>query len=193
MKSDTRIGPKAYLGPGAAFAGGTLARDVVSITALAACHDLPLPLISSIRPSNERHKGWALARLKATLASLRGATVAVLGLTYKPDTDTLRRSHAVELCESLLAEGCVVKAFDPVAKNIPSSISDVSIATSPGAAIEGSDAAVICTEWADFKVLPWGELIPMMRQPLILDANGFTKHSIPRSTGVRYFSVGTAT
>lgn len=193
LKSDVRIGPKAYLGPGSAFAGGTLARDVVALTQLAASRHEPLALIPAIKQSNDRHKGWALSRLKDELGSLRGVTVAVLGLTYKPGTDTLRRSQAVELCERLLAEGCTVRAYDPAAKQLPASLQSATMSAEARAALAGADAAVVCTEWSEFKALPWVELLASMRRPLVFDANRFVKSVLPDSPGLRYFSVGKTT
>ena len=98
LRSEPRIGQKAYIRPGAAFAGGTLARDVVALTQLAREHGEPAAIFPAILAGNEAHKDWALGRLRTLLDPLAGATVAVLGLTYKPGTDTLRRSGAVELC-----------------------------------------------------------------------------------------------
>ncbi|MEO6786975.1 MAG: nucleotide sugar dehydrogenase [Chthoniobacteraceae bacterium] len=193
LKSDARIGQRAYLGPGAAFAGGTLARDVVALTQLAASRGEPITLIPAIKQSNDRHKGWALSRLKDELGGLRGVTVAVLGLTYKPGTDTLRRSQAVELCERLLAEGCEVRAFDPAAKQLPASLAAATMSPDPRSALADADAAVICTEWPEFKTLPWAELIAAMRRPLIFDANCFVKSSLPEMPALRYFSVGKTT
>ncbi len=193
LKSDARIGQRAYLGPGAAFAGGTLARDVVALTQLAASHHEPLALIPAIKQSNDRHKGWALSRLKDELGSLRGVAIAVLGLTYKAGTDTLRRSQAVELCERLLAAGCEVRAFDPAAKQLPLSLAGATMSPDPHSALAGADAAVVCTEWPEFKALPWAELIPAMRRPLIFDANRFVKSVLPEMPALRYFSVGKST
>ena len=118
LKSDVRIGPRAYLSPGPAFAGGTLARDVATLTDLGRQYGEELVLIPSIKTSNDRHKGWALAQLHRHLGSLSGKTVAVLGLTYKPQTSTLRRSSSVELCRQLISAGAVVRTFDPGATEI---------------------------------------------------------------------------
>ena len=193
LKSDVRIGQRAYLGPGAAFAGGTLARDVVALTQLAADRNEPLALIPAIKVSNDRHKGWALRRLKDELGSLRGLSVAVLGLTYKAGTDTLRRSQAVELCERLLAEGCSVRAFDPAVKRLPASLASATMSPEPRSALAGADAVVICTEWPEFRTLPWAKLLAAMRRPLVFDANRFANSSLPETPGLRYFSVGKTT
>jgi UDPglucose 6-dehydrogenase len=95
LKTESRIGPRAYLGPGAAFAGGTLARDVVFLRTLGERVERPTPLMDGVEASNRAHRGWAQRRLQAELGTLAGRTVAVWGLTYKPGTDTLRRSTAL--------------------------------------------------------------------------------------------------
>jgi UDPglucose 6-dehydrogenase len=92
LKSDARIGPRAYLSPGGPFAGGTLARDVVTLIGLGQEMHEKAPLISAIKQSNDEHRCWNFERLQLKLGALRGKTIAVLGLTYKPGTDTLRRS-----------------------------------------------------------------------------------------------------
>ena len=116
LKSESRIGPKAYLGPGGPFAGGTLARDVVTLTRLAEAKDEKISVIPAIKQSNDLHRGWVFRRLQSRLEDLRGKKIAILGLTYTTNTDTLRRSAAVELCQQLLDAGANVSAFDPVVK-----------------------------------------------------------------------------
>ena len=92
LKSESRIGPGAYLKPGAAFAGGTLARDIQFLTDIGEKLNIPTHLLSAVQASNNEHKNWAKRKLKSMLGSLSGKTISVLGLTYKPGTDTLRRS-----------------------------------------------------------------------------------------------------
>ena len=110
LKSEQRIGPKAYLSPGSAFAGGTLARDVGFLLEIAGRNGRPAHLFKGVRESNECQKNWLRDQLSSVPA---GATVAVLGLTYKPGTDTLRRSGSVELCKWLMSRGVKVRAHDP--------------------------------------------------------------------------------
>ena len=100
LKSEPRIGPGAYLSPGGPFAGGTLARDVVALTKIGQEQGEPLVLVPAIKLSNDRHKLWAIQKLREELGELSGKRVAILGLTYKPGTDTLRRSLALNYAES---------------------------------------------------------------------------------------------
>jgi UDPglucose 6-dehydrogenase len=192
LKSDARIGPKAYLGPGGPFAGGTLARDVVTLTKLAGTKGETLSLIPAIKLSNDHHRGWALRRLQLRLGDLRGKVVGVLGLTYKPDTDTLRRSAAVELCAALLQAGAVVLAFDPVVKALPADLRGVTLAADAAAAVAGADAAVVCTEWPAFRDVPWRDAVAEMRQRVFADANRFLEKELKGLPGVEHLSVGRA-
>jgi UDPglucose 6-dehydrogenase len=198
LKSDVRIGPKAYLSPGGPFAGGTLARDVVTLTKLAAEKKEKLALIPAIKKSNDEHRGWMFRRLQARLGKLKGKTVAVLGLTYKPGTDTLRRSVAVELCRELVEAGVEVRAFDPTQgesskfKVQSSKLEDVVLAKGLAEAMEGADAAVVCTEWPEFRQGNWGELVRGMKQKVVVDANRFLEKELKEVAGVEHLSVGRA-
>lgn len=190
LKSDPRIGTKAYLGPGGPFAGGTLARDVVTLSQLAKHHGEPLRLIPGIKQSNDRHRNWARRRLESCLGNLDGKRIAILGLTYTPNTDTLRRSAALELCRHLLQSGAAVQACDPAVKALPGTLADVALVPDLSAALQGADAAVLCTEWPQFRQAPWPELVTHMRRPLVIDANGFLETNLKGLAGVEHLRVG---
>jgi UDPglucose 6-dehydrogenase len=192
LKSEPRIGPKAYLGPGGPFAGGTLARDVVTLTKLAAAENEKISVIPAIKQSNDLHRGWMLRRLQSRLGDLRGKTVAVLGLTYTINTDTLRRSAAVELCRDLLAAGAGVRAFDPAVKQLPAELAPVRLAAQIADAVKGADAAVVCTEWPEFRQADWAKMAPAMRQRIFVDANRFLEKGLQNISGVEHLSVGRA-
>jgi len=192
LKSEPRIGPHAYLGPGGPFAGGTLARDVVVLTQLARARGEDVSLIPAIKQSNDGHRGWAFRRLQARLDELRGKSVAVLGLTYTANTDTLRRSAAVELCQKLLAAGAKVSAFDPAVKHLPTELSAVSLAPDVVEALKNADAAVVCTEWPQFRGANWPAIVPSMRQRVFVDANRFLEKELKNLPGVEHLSVGRA-
>jgi UDPglucose 6-dehydrogenase len=191
LKTDIRIGPRAYLSPGAAFAGGTLARDVVFLGRSAAGLGVPLHLIPSVRESNEAHRQWALRRLESELGNLDGKTVAVWGLTYKPDTDTLRRSSSVALCQALAERGSHVRVFDPAIRELPGFLA--AIATSAPSAVEAArdaDALVVATEWPAFRDVSAGELFPG-GAPIVLDAGRFLEATLGADRRLRYMTVGT--
>jgi UDPglucose 6-dehydrogenase len=193
LKSEPRIGPKAYLGPGGPFAGGTLARDVVALTKIADAKGEKISVIPAIKQSNDLHRGWAFRRLQSRLGDLRGKTIAILGLTYTTNTDTLRRSAAVELCQKLLEAGAKVTAFDPAVKSLPKELSAVALDSDIAGALKNADAAVICTEWPQFRLADWSIIVPAMKQPVFVDANRFLEKELKSSTGVEHLSVGRAT
>jgi UDPglucose 6-dehydrogenase len=188
LKSESRIGPKAYLSPGGPFAGGTLARDVVALTRVASSVDEELFLIPAAKTSNDRHKEWAISRLREELGELKGKRIAILGLTYKPNTDTLRRSLAIELARVLINEGSRVTAFDPLVTTMPSDLTQVSLTKNLGDALSQADAAVVGTEWPELLNLDWKNHLQLMRRPIVLDANEFL--SLPAVPGLIHRSVG---
>lgn len=190
LKSEPRIGPRAYLGPGGPFAGGTLARDVVSLTKLAHANGESLSVIPAIKQSNDLHRNWTFARLQSGLGDLKGRKIAILGLTYTTNTNTLRRSAAVELCERLLAAGAHLSAFDPAIKNLPAELASVSLGEGVAGVLQGADAAVICTEWPQFRQAGWDKIVPQMRGKLFVDANRFLENELKGIAGIRIFSVG---
>lgn len=192
LKSESRIGPKAYLGPGGAFAGGTLARDIAFLTKIGQEHELPLHLFPAIRASNDAHKNWPRRRLSQLLGGLSDKTIAVWGLTYKPGTDTLRRSSAIELCQWLIEQGAQVQAHDPMVKQLPEQYSAIRLCSSPLESAQNADALVIATEWPEYRAVSMPGIIAAMRKPLILDANRFLSAALGSQTNVIYVTVGKA-
>src|SRR4030095_10005200 len=152
LRTESTIGSKAYLSPGGAFAGGTLARDISFLNSVSAQKGLLTPLLSSVKVSNAQHKHWVTRKLRLLFPDLSQATVAVWGLTYKVGTDTLRRSLAVELCNWLVEQGVKVCVHDPVVKELPQKWA-VKVARSddPVAALKGAQALVISTEWPQYR------------------------------------------
>ncbi len=191
LKTEARIGPKAYLGPGAAFAGGTLARDVAFLTHVGAEHHLPMHLMEAVRASNDAHKLWPRRKLHELLGDLRGQTVAVWGLTYKPGTDTLRRSSSVELCQWLVEQGAHVRAHDPAVRTLPPELAGrIELCATPLSALEKAAALVVATEWPDYQSVPAQAVVSAMpHQPTVIDANRFLK-TLGSDPRIRYAAVG---
>jgi UDPglucose 6-dehydrogenase len=190
LRLEPRIGTRAYIKPGAAFAGGTLARDIVFLNTIASRERLHLPLLGSVITSNEAHKHWPVRRIGECLGGISGRTVAVLGLAYKPGTNTLRRSSSIELCQELASLGACVRAFDPAIQDLPPECkSFIRLATSAGAALSGADAAIVATEWPEFKSIELAIWLTM-RAPLICDPNGFLAKTLEHAPQTLYVSVG---
>lgn len=194
LKSESRIGSKAYLSPGAAFAGGTLARDVVALSQLGCARGVPTHLLTAIKTSNDAHKEWTQRSLMRTLGNVTGKTVAVWGLTYKPGTDTLRRSSAVELCRWLHDCGAVVRAHDPAVKTLPSDVARfIDLTADPIAAVAGASALVVATEWPDYRRVPPEQIAARMTRGLVIDASRFLGETVGRRPEIEYLSVGRGT
>lgn len=191
LKSDPRIGMRSYLKAGAAFAGGTLARDVVFLDTIGRSLSISTPLITAVNISNQGHKMWALNRLRMELGDLNSKTVAVLGLTYKPGTNTLRRSSSIELCENLVRNGVIVKCHDPSLKKLPPEYHGKFIFSSSIIdALKGAQALVIATEWPDYKKLSIDDILQNMQKPIVIDANRFLEKNIGEDQRICYFAVG---
>jgi UDPglucose 6-dehydrogenase len=190
LKGEARIGPKAYLSPGAAFAGGTLARDVEFLRAVGSRRSLASPLLGAIRVSNDAHKHWAERKLVEFLGELTGRTIGVWGLTYKPGTSTLRRSLSVELCNALIARGARLRVHDPAAEALPAAWTGaVERCDDPIGATVDVDALVVATEWPEYRRIADGAGKRLKPGQFVLDPNRFLApwSSIP---SIRYVSVG---
>jgi UDPglucose 6-dehydrogenase len=193
LKSETRIGPNAYLNPGAAFAGGTLARDVTFLERVGAEHNQPTQILSAVLASNLNHRTWVHRKLQSLLGHLRDQKVAVWGLTYKPGTNTLRRSDSVELCEWLTSQGAVVQAHDPAIQVLPDKLAERFILSrTPIAALEGATALVLATGWPEYKTLDAETIVSAMRAPIVIDPNRFLEKTLGSDSRIRYATVGKA-
>lgn len=200
LKSESRIGPRAYLAPGDSFAGGTLARDIVFLRELAARHALPSDVFTGVERGNSAHKSWARRKLLSLLGSPEGdtavladAVIAMWGLTYKPGTSTLRRSSAVELCRWLTDAGASVQAHDPAVAGLPAELSgQMKLCEDARAAIEGASALVVCTPWPEYRQFPAQTLRSAMATPVVIDAGGFLSSSLGEDPGIVYVRVGSA-
>lgn len=192
LKTDVRIGRKAYLSPGQAFAGGTLARDVVTLSRIGKEKGAQLSLIPSILKSNAAHKKWALEKCLA-LKKTRGAkSIGILGLTYKPFANTLRRSSSLELCRELLRAGFKIKAHDPAvkAKDLDATFKKIDFHDDASGVFEGADAVVLATPWPAFRELQWESLVKKMRRPVLLDPNSFLRDHVKKISKLSYSAVG---
>jgi UDPglucose 6-dehydrogenase len=190
LRSEPRIGEKAYIRPGSAFAGGTLARDVVFLGSLGEREKLKLPLLKGIIPSNRQHGLWPLRQVQNRLASLAGRTIAVLGLSYKPGTSSIRRSGAIELVRGLLADGAIVRAYDPEVKSLPPEFSAVILCNSALEAANGASCLVVSTEWPSFRDVPAAEIAKRLSHPLVIDMNRYLSASIGREPAIEYVTFG---
>jgi UDPglucose 6-dehydrogenase len=190
LKTETRIGPRAYVSPGGPFAGGTLARDIAFLEIESQLHQLATPLLSAVRPSNDEHKNWVRRKLLMHFGSLSGVSIAIWGLTYKPGTDTLRRSLAVELCYWLLTLGAKISVYDPAVKQLPKHLAaKLNYCSTALDAVAGAHALVVGTEWPEFKEAALGLSNKANPGLVVVDANRHLQTQLLKS-GCRYVAVG---
>jgi UDPglucose 6-dehydrogenase len=190
LKSEGRIGPRAYLSPGAAFAGGTLARDVTFLVDFGRRCRVGTPLFQGVLDSNSLHKSWTQERVQHLLGG-SGGVVAVLGLTYKPGTSTLRRSSAVELCTRLQRAGASIRAHDPAVQRLPPELAQViALCDTPQAALQGADVAVVATEWPDYRTLSADDVVRCMRRPQVIDQTHFLAGTLASDRRITYVATG---
>lgn len=195
LKSDLRIGLKSYLSPGEAYAGGTLARDVRFVEKLSSDSNLSSPLLRSIRQSNDEHKEWVQKILEKNLNGVRDKTITIWGLTYKTDTDTLRRSQAINLAEWLSSKGAKIQAYDPMIKELPEELTGkISLYNTIHTSLDNSNALVICTPWPIFKT-EINKLISSITPSFsVIDPRRLLEGSVQlfSDNRIEYFSMGYA-
>ena len=189
LKSESRIGKKAYLSPGSAFAGGTLARDAIFLKDLSNKLHLDTPLIGSIIESNRSHNHWVENKLTHYFDTLKDLKVCIWGLTYKPGTNTLRRSKSIELCDWLLKHKASVSVYDPLIREIDDrSLEEIKFFNSATGSFEGSDVLIIGTDHSEFlnhKDYLISEAVE--NDFIIVDPNRFLGLE---QIGIDYFSIG---
>ena len=191
LRLEPRVGPKAMLLPGLGFSGGTLARDMQTLRGLGRSHNLDTPLLDGAWKANEEQNRLVVRKLESVIPNLRGARVTILGLTYKPDTSTLRRSAAMEVIADLVGRGATVNAHDPLAdreelKTHP----EFTFFEDALPAVEGADALVLMTPWKDYKGLDFAAIKQRMAKPYVLDTAGLWNADQLNALGFVYDDIG---
>lgn len=192
LKLDVRIGKKALLRPGLGFSGGTLARDVTQLTKFSDEYDYPGELLRAITSINASTFDEVVLKLKNVVGDLKGKTIGVLGITYKPGTSTLRRSAAVAIMNKLKDEGAASLAYDPKAdKEEVDELKDLFAREDSIEEMAGkSDALVLITEWPEFNELDFAAVAKSMKTPLIVDAKNHFDPEEMRAAGFEYQGFG---
>jgi UDPglucose 6-dehydrogenase len=190
MGLDERIGT-SFLRAGIGYGGSCFPKDVSALKMLAGNTGYHFQLLTAVIEVNELQKRRVVGKLEKHLGSLIGKRVALLGLAFKPDTDDMREASSLVLAARLQGEGAEVVAYDPVASERAASLlGSVEMATSAMEAIDGADAAVLVTEWAEFKDLDWGAAAERMTRPLIVDGRNFLDPDTLIGAGFEYEGIG---
>ncbi|MGP0066220.1 MAG: UDP-glucose dehydrogenase family protein [Isosphaeraceae bacterium] len=191
LRLEPRIGPKAMLFPGLGFAGGTLARDMQTLRSLGDRSGLETPLLDGAWDSNQQQNRLVLRKLEKAFGSLSGVQAAVLGLTYKPDTSTLRRSASLEIIADMVRAGMRVSAHDPKADRAEvAAQTDFRFVEDVYGAVEGADVLVLITAWPEYKALDFARVRRLMSGSLVIDTANMLDAPALQGLGFQYFDIG---
>ena len=191
LRVEPRVGARAMLNPGLGFSGGTLARDIQTLRAFGLRFNVGTPLLDGAWQANAEQNRLVIRKLKQQLGNLNGARVAVLGLTYKADTSTLRRSSAMEIIDDLQNEGAVITAHDPKADRTElKRYSGFSFLEDPLDAASGAQALVLMTPWNEYKDIDFATLKQSMAEPYVLDTAGIWDADRLTEIGLIYDDIG---
>ncbi len=190
MGLDGRIGSK-FLHPGPGYGGSCFPKDVVALLALARRHEYDFHILSAVDAVNQRQRELMVAKIQCAVGDLSGATLACLGLSFKPNTDDIREAPAVSILSALQKLGASIRAYDPAAMgHAKDALPGVVLCGDPYEAITGCDAVVLMTEWNQFRNLDMERVKTLLRRPVFLDLrNVYDPHRM-RELGFSYVGVG---
>jgi len=185
---DRRLGPH-FLRAGIGYGGSCFPKDATALKQLAANSGYHFQLLAAVIEVNELQKRRVVGKLADHLGSLRGKTIALLGLAFKPNTDDMREAPSIVLANRLLAEGATVRGWDPVA-DAADVLPGVEICATPLEAVRDADAAVIVTEWPQLQGIASAETRETMRRPLIVDGRNMLDPAAVVEAGFAYEGIG---
>ena len=188
---DSRIGPR-FLSAGIGWGGSCFGKDTAALIATAGEYGLHMPIVEAARKINCRQRDRVVEKLLHELKILKGRTIGLLGLAFKPNTDDLREAPAIEIAQKLIDRGVRVKAHDPIAMERfqkEHSAVGVQLCASAAETAEGCDALVLITEWNDYRDLDWEALARKMRCPFVLDGRHVLDKEKLMRAGLRYVSI----
>ena len=189
---DNRIGSK-FLHAGPGYGGSCFPKDTLALVRTATDAGSPVRLVETTVAVNDARKKAMAGRVEAALGELRGKTVALLGLTFKPNTDDMRDAPSLDVAPALIAAGATVQAFDPEGMHEASKMLDgVVFKDGPYDAVEGADVVVILTEWDQFRALDLDRVKLLLKSPVMVDLRNVYKPDDMRARGFRYSSIGRA-
>ena len=190
---DNRIGSK-FLNAGPGYGGSCFPKDTLALVRTADDAGSPVRLVKTTVEVNDARKKAMAGRVSAAAGELKGKTVAILGLTFKPNTDDMRDAPSLDVVPALLAMGAIVRAFDPEGMEEAAKVldGDVTFVDGPYSAVEGADVAVILTEWDQFRALDLDRVKLLMKAPVVVDLRNVYRPEDMRVRGFRYSSIGRA-
>lgn len=190
---DARIGPR-FLNAGPGYGGSCFPKDTLALSRTAHTHNAPVQIVDTVIKVNDQRKAGMVDRVAAAVGGdVAGKTVGVLGLTFKPDTDDMRDSPALDIVNGLVKAGAQVKAYDPEGMDAARGmLPDITFCTGAYDAADGVDALVLVTEWDEFRALDLSRLAQLMRAPVIVDLRNVYDPADMAARGFAYTSIGRA-
>jgi UDPglucose 6-dehydrogenase len=189
--ADRRIGT-SFLFPGVGYGGSCFPKDVKAMIHFASQKDYDFRILRAVEEVNSAQKTRLGAKMRSHFGTLKGRTIAVWGLAFKPRTDDMREAPAIPLIKMLLAEGVNVQAYDPEATKVAKGIfgNKVTFATKNYDALKGADGLAIVTEWSEFRRPDFEKMRKLMRSPVIFDGRNLFEPEQMKQSGFTYYSIG---
>ncbi len=189
---DSRIGNK-FLNAGIGWGGSCFPKDLAALINTGADYGYDAQLLKASVSVNEQQRALVIQKLQSSLKILKGKTIGILGLTFKPDTDDLRDAPALDIIQKLIELGAKVKAYDPIvsahAVTHPQLL-DANLVNSPELLADSSDAIILMTEWSEFTQLDYQRLAKMMRSPIMIDCRNFLSPADLKKAGFLHIGIG---
>ncbi len=191
MGADRRIGP-AFLFPGVGYGGSCFPKDVKALVKFSADKKYDFKILKSVEAVNESQKRLLLRKMDSHFGSMKGKTIAVWGLAFKPKTDDMREAPAIPIIKTLLEKGAKVHAYDPEAMGMAKSIlpSGVTYHKKNYDALKGADALAVITEWQEFREPDFQRMRSLMKTPVVFDGRNIYQPEQMKELGFTYYSVG---
>jgi UDPglucose 6-dehydrogenase len=188
---DSRIGKK-FLQAGIGWGGSCFPKDVLALLHTAEDYGYEAELLKATVSVNQHQRLVALEKLQQELKILKGKTIGLLGLTFKPDTDDMRDAPSLTLIEQLNRLGAKVKAYDPIVSQsgLRDGLSGVIVETDPERLADGCDALVLVTDWKQFADLDYAKMAKLMHSPVVIDGRNFFDQKAMEAAGFRYLGIG---
>jgi UDPglucose 6-dehydrogenase len=189
--ADKRIGT-SFLFPGVGYGGSCFPKDVKAMIHFASQQDYDFRILRAVEEVNSAQKTRLAAKMRSHFGTLKGRTIAVWGLAFKPRTDDMREAPSIPLIKVLLAEGADVQAYDPEATKVAKGIfgNKVAFATKNYDALKGADGLAIVTEWSEFRRPDFEKMRKLMRSPVIFDGRNLFEPEQMKQSGFTYYSIG---
>ena len=187
---DNRIGPR-FLQAGMGYGGSCFPKDVKALSELMKQNKVKDKLLSAVNTINEDQRKFIFQKIKKLISPLKGKSIAVWGLAFKPKTDDIREAPSIDIIRELRKSGAKIRAFDPVAKiNAKKVLEGVTFCSDPYSTVKGCDALLVATEWNEFRVLDFEHVKRLLKQPNIIDGRNIYEPDEMRKAGFNYLGVG---